>query len=525
MSVRQEDGEDLVSSFDADAEGPADDFALEVPRWNQWQSWGGGNGGTLPQWGRTDYSGPPEPLVEANGDALQHAHGNPSPSQGQQSLPALRLESWGRSTERAESCTTTRRAEVSGRCTTRRDSAERRCDKARHDESSSSTRQRSEKSSVPALQGVSCSKEPAQSEDAEAAADALRTLDLAGRPLTRSTNRHLAALTPVGESDEEAFANLDNLDLSEDEAFHVVNESRPDARATHGSTTHRSPLDDRRNLRSRTHVDDSDCQTESDFQVCRTLVSRVSQATPGQLPGAITLHTSRPEGQVVSNHSALAADEVTTFSLFPSARQGCGSGPDRAKCVHLSSMKIRCVWTEGGRTASHASARERRWAQVDLGRGIVAAVHRRSFRTHRGYADQRGHSTHFVGGLDVLGTVQTKVHSKVLLDRSSFGHRHVSIAGPGELSDFFCCSKGMKRYGVTAQDLSLRTSSQTSPSGVESDGKKTPQTKQQIRHVSHPRIEAQESQASQHLFDVSTAGSRVIDDLRQISHHVDPSGA
>ena len=51
MSLRQEDDEDAVSSADADVEGLADDFGLEIPRWNQWQSWSGGSGRTSPQWG------------------------------------------------------------------------------------------------------------------------------------------------------------------------------------------------------------------------------------------------------------------------------------------------------------------------------------------------------------------------------------------------------------------------------------------------------------------------------------------
>ena len=69
---------------------------------------------------------------------------------------------------------------------------------------------------------------------------------------------------------------------------------------------------------------------------------------------------------------------------------------DWAQGVHLSATR-----TEGGRTASHASDRERLWWQVDVGRaGIVAAVHRRS------HADQRGRSTHFDGGhSDVTGKV------------------------------------------------------------------------------------------------------------------------
>ena len=43
-------------------------------------------------------------------------------------------------------------------------------------------------------------------------------LDLAGLPVTGPPNRQLAADVMVGESDEVAFANVDKLDLNEEEA-------------------------------------------------------------------------------------------------------------------------------------------------------------------------------------------------------------------------------------------------------------------------------------------------------------------
>ena len=55
--------------------------------------------------------------------------------------------------------------------------------------------------------------------DAQVVADAVRTLDLAGMPVTRSPNRLLAAILMISESDEEVFANLDRLDLNKDEAL------------------------------------------------------------------------------------------------------------------------------------------------------------------------------------------------------------------------------------------------------------------------------------------------------------------
>ena len=45
--------------------------------------------------------------------------------------------------------------------------------------------------------------------DAKAVADALRKLDVAGMPVTRSPSRLLAAVTMVRESDDEVLANLD----------------------------------------------------------------------------------------------------------------------------------------------------------------------------------------------------------------------------------------------------------------------------------------------------------------------------
>ena len=100
-----------------------------------------------------------------------------------------------------------------------------------------------------------------------------------------------------------------------------------------------------------------------------------------------------------------------------------------------------------------------------------------------------------VGTLDVLGkvldlsadsAVLTKVDAKVLLDRSR--HRGVSVAGPGEFSDLVVAPVVTKRYNVTAEDFSL----------WELEPKITP-----------------------HSFDVCTAGSRIINNQRQISHHVD----
>ena len=60
--------------------------------------------------------------------------------------------------------------------------------------------------------------------------------------------------------------------------------------------------DRRRNLQFRTQVEDSDCETEGDVQVCqlwgaRTRVSRVSQATTCEVLGAIILHTYCSEGR------------------------------------------------------------------------------------------------------------------------------------------------------------------------------------------------------------------------------------
>ena len=54
---------------------------------------------------------------------------------------------------------------------------------------------------------------------------------------------------------------------------------------------------------------------------------------------------------------------------------------------------------------------------------------------------------------------------------------------------------------MTAEEFSLQTLGPKSPSGLESVEKETLRTKQQVRPVSHPRIEAQGSQSSQRLSD------------------------
>ena len=73
-----------------------------------------------------------------------------------------------------------------------------------------------------------------------------------------------------------------------------------------------------------------------------------------------------------------------------------------------------------------------------------------------------------MGTLDVLGTVLdlsakptvlTKVHSRVLLGGTLGGHPHVSVSVPDEFSDLVVGPEVTKRFGVTAEDFSLRTSS------------------------------------------------------------------
>ena len=68
-----------------------------------------------------------------------------------------------------------------------------------------------------------------------------------------------------------------------------------------------------------------------------------------------------------------------------------------------------------------------------------------------------------VGTLDVLGTVldlsintavPTKVLSKVSLDRSTDGHRHLSVGGSGQFTDVIVAPEVTKCYGVTAETLS-----------------------------------------------------------------------
>ena len=91
MRLRRKADEDADSPVGADVEvlhGLADDFAVEVPRWNQWQSWRGGNGGTWPQWGRADCSDPPDWLGPEHcrlWKRMANRHSNPS--QGGQGPP------------------------------------------------------------------------------------------------------------------------------------------------------------------------------------------------------------------------------------------------------------------------------------------------------------------------------------------------------------------------------------------------------------------------------------------------------
>ena len=77
---------------------------------------------------------------------------------------------------------------------------------------------------------------------------------------------------------------------------------------------------------------------------------------------------------------------------------------------------------------------------------------------------------------------------------------------PGQVCSLTCrCSRGNEaRSGARVRKVG-----------------KTPRRKQQIRHVSQPRIEAGDPQSSHHLSDASTAGSRVIDGQPKISRHVD----
>ena len=150
--------------------------------------------------------------------------------------------------------------------------------------------------------------------------------------------------------------------------------------------------------------------------------------------------------------------------------QGSGSRPDQAKWVHFSATKTVRDWIE-------SSNSERCWRQVDPSRANC-------WRTHRSQADQRGHSTHFVGG-----------HSRV--DRlTSFDESVLqSIAG--------LITRVSSTRVVTAEDFSLRTSIQNPLSELES-------VKTNSR-TEHPRIEAQRSQSSQHLYhDSSTISNKYL---------------
>ena len=87
--------------------------------------------------------------------------------------------------------------------------------------------------------------------NAKAVADALRNWTV-----TRSPSRQIAVVR-IGESDEQVLVNLDKLDLNKDEALvlygvvqDVFSEARPESRARQGSTTHRSPHDDRQKLKA-----------------------------------------------------------------------------------------------------------------------------------------------------------------------------------------------------------------------------------------------------------------------------------
>ena len=78
------------------------------------------------------------------------------------------------------------------------------------------------------------------------------------------------------------------------------------------------------------------------------------------------------------------------------------------------------------------------------------------------------------------------------------------------------------RYGATAEDLALPTSSQNHPlDSSQLEQKHLGESRRSGTSVIHELKRREGSQSPPHLFDVSTAGSRVIDDQRHIFHPVD----
>ena len=177
-------------------------------------------------------------------------------------------------------------------------------------------------------------------------------------------------------------------------------------------------------------------------------------------------HRTRPRLQLSPITPCSQQTTITTSSR--------GSRPDWAECVHLSSRKLNdsglwaVVLPHTPRTARGIDGKSRSVAQVlwPLFIGGVPGIIDVTLIN-----DDTPHILS-VGTLDVLGTVLdlsassevlTKVHSKVVLDRSPRGHRHESVAGQGEFSDMLVAPADTKRYGVTAEDFSLQTSSKKTP--------------------------------------------------------------
>ena len=212
-SVHQEDDENVVRAVDADAEGLADDFAFEVPQWNHWQSWSCGHGGIWPQWRRATNSDPPgwpgwETRQTQSMDVPVHRRAD----------QVLRLFNWNIwqkfvhvDDEDWESHCYPQRMlgrNPAGR-RDRQDGAVRLNKPARRVAATTRTAVRpggtARSRAFPALPEVSCAKKGPSCLNQVRRISGCSPLDLWGMLVTRLSNRQLASVKMIGESDDEVF--------------------------------------------------------------------------------------------------------------------------------------------------------------------------------------------------------------------------------------------------------------------------------------------------------------------------------
>ena len=128
----------------------------------------------------------------------------------------------------------------------------------------------------------------------------------------------------VGESDEEVFANLDKLGLNEDEALVLYGAqsktwSMTRDQSESNARIDNSPIASRGPSVPSAQVEDSDCETEGDVQVCQMRRARTWYHECPTLrarslePPSFTHLAPKAEIAAVSNHPVLAADDSRSF--------------------------------------------------------------------------------------------------------------------------------------------------------------------------------------------------------------------